>query len=376
MVDFGKNEDFIKNYQLLKSSRKMAELYHCDKKTILSHAKKIGYDYSNNQEKKLSKYSVEEIANAYYDLGSTYLVAEKYSCSATAVTNFLNKHNIPLNCSVNKLKYITDEDFINLYNSLGSASKVAEALNCSSTAITNHAHKIGYNHTDSKNYKLTDKDKQEIIKEYENKTSTELAKKYNVSRGMITKVWFDYNKIGKTNNIISTTEIDLTGKTFGKWTVLEKSKKRSANGNIKWLCECECGIKREVDSAALRNGTSLSCGNHSNISKGNAKIAQILLEANILFETEKTFDTCKDQKVLPFDFFVDNSYLIEYDGIQHFDKNTKYDYEYTHSHDLIKSQWCKENNIPLIRIPYTYYNQLQLKDLVLSTTLFLDNYAD
>ena len=113
MVDFGKNEDFIKNYQLLKSSRKMAELYHCDKKTILSHAKKIGYDYSNNQEKKLSKYSVEEIANAYYDLGSTYLVAEKYSCSATAVTNFLNKHNIPLNCSVNKLKYITDEDFIN-----------------------------------------------------------------------------------------------------------------------------------------------------------------------------------------------------------------------------------------------------------------------
>ena len=48
MIDFGKNEDFIKNYQLLKSSRKMAELYHCDKKTILSHAKKIGYDYSNN----------------------------------------------------------------------------------------------------------------------------------------------------------------------------------------------------------------------------------------------------------------------------------------------------------------------------------------
>ena len=38
--DFGEDEVFIKNYQELKSSRKMGELYNCSKKTILNHAKK------------------------------------------------------------------------------------------------------------------------------------------------------------------------------------------------------------------------------------------------------------------------------------------------------------------------------------------------
>ena len=45
MIDFGSNEEFIKNYQQLKSSRKMAELYSCSKGTIVKHAQKIGYDY-------------------------------------------------------------------------------------------------------------------------------------------------------------------------------------------------------------------------------------------------------------------------------------------------------------------------------------------
>jgi len=38
---------------------------------------------------------------------------------------------------------------------------------------------------------------------------------------------------------------------------------------------------------------------------------------------------------------------------------------------LIKNQWCKENNIPLIRIPYTHLKDLQIKDLMLETTKFL-----
>ena len=207
-------------------------------------------------------------------------------------------------------------------------------------------------------------------------SSTELAKKFNVTRGMITKLWHDNNKLGKELNNIKTTEIDLTNQTFNKWTVLSKSDERSTNGNIKWLCKCECGVIKLVDSAALRNGTSMSCGNHKNISKGNTKITELLLQANIPFEIEKTFPTCKDKQCLPFDFFVNNSYLIEYDGSHHYEQNTKFDYEYTHNHDLIKSKWCKENNIPLIRIPYTHYKDLNLQDLILSTSNFIENYAD
>lgn len=40
-------------------------------------------------------------------------------------------------------------------------------------------------------------------------------------------------------------------------------------------------------------------------------------------------------------------------------------------HDKLKNQWCKENNIPLIRIPYTRYNDLCIEDLLLETSNFI-----
>lgn len=52
---------------------------------------------------------------------------------------------------------------------------------------------------------------------------------------------------------------DLTGMIFGKWKVVERSKDNK--GKIpKWYCECECGEKRNVNGATLRNGISKSCG--------------------------------------------------------------------------------------------------------------------
>ena len=39
-INWGSDDDFIANYLHLKSSRKMGELYGCDKTTVLSHAKK------------------------------------------------------------------------------------------------------------------------------------------------------------------------------------------------------------------------------------------------------------------------------------------------------------------------------------------------
>ena len=70
MIDFGDDETFIDNYKKLKSSRKMGELYGCDKKSITTHAKKIGYDYSSNKEIKITA-SPEELYQLYLKLGST-----------------------------------------------------------------------------------------------------------------------------------------------------------------------------------------------------------------------------------------------------------------------------------------------------------------
>ena len=36
----------------------------------------------------------------------------------------------------------------------------------------------------------------------------------------------------------------------------------------------------------------------------------------------------------------------------------------TQEHDQYKNNWCKENNITLIRIPYTHYEDIILKDLL------------
>lgn len=54
--------------------------------------------------------------------------------------------------------------------------------------------------------------------------------------------------------------IDLTGQQFGRLTVLEKSDKKTANGNTNWVCLCACGHKSIVDGYSLRTGQTQSCG--------------------------------------------------------------------------------------------------------------------
>jgi hypothetical protein len=54
--------------------------------------------------------------------------------------------------------------------------------------------------------------------------------------------------------------IDLTGKRFVRWLVLAKTNNRGKDGSVMWLCECDCGIRKEVYGTTLRYGSSLSCG--------------------------------------------------------------------------------------------------------------------
>lgn len=161
---------------------------------------------------------------------------------------------------------------------------------------------------------------------------------------------------------------DLTDKRFGKLIARYPTEKRDSCRSIIWACECDCGNWTEVSTHALNQGTVKSCGCLK--SNGELKIAQLLLENNIPFETQKSFEGCRfpDTNALAhFDFFVNQSYLIEYDGIQHFDIrfgwNNEEIYHKTQERDKFKTQWCKDHNIPLIRIPYTKYDSLTIEDL-------------
>ena len=153
-------------------------------------------------------------------------------------------------------------------------------------------------------------------------------------------------------------------------TVIQETPDRSQNGSIIWKCLCDCGNIVYKSSSDLARHKSCHCGCQTIISQGELTIRNLLTDNNILFEEQKTFLDCKDLNPLPFDFYVNNEYIIEYDGIQHFERghfpNT---FDITHKNDLLKNQYCFTHNIPLIRIPYD--REYSINDLKLETTQFL-----
>ena len=60
------------------------------------------------------------------------------------------------------------------------------------------------------------------------------------------------------NNYRKTTQKDLTGRKFGRLTVIEKSGKK--DNRITWRCKCECGKEKIVPGAYLISGRTKSCG--------------------------------------------------------------------------------------------------------------------
>lgn len=168
---------------------------------------------------------------------------------------------------------------------------------------------------------------------------------------------------------------DLTGQHFGKLTVVKRIEDKIYNTRcfVQWECQCECGNSCNVIADNLRTGNTQSCGLCGHNSHGNIKIEQLLQDNHISYIREYRFPNCKDKNYLPFDFYVDNKYCIEYDGRQHFSQvNTFFNYQEIKQHDQIKSQYCKDNKIPLIRIPYTHYEKICIEDLLLETSQFIE----
>lgn len=56
--------------------------------------------------------------------------------------------------------------------------------------------------------------------------------------------------------------IDLTGRTFGRLTVLGRVPRNDQYSSPRplWLCQCECGQQTVVIGANLRAGLTRSCG--------------------------------------------------------------------------------------------------------------------
>ena len=211
---------------------------------------------------------------------------------------------------------------------------------------------------------------------------------------------------------------DHTGETFGEWTIIKKGNKESY-----WLCRCSCGVEREVYYPSLVQGKSTSCGHLNNgkirkpiignrygnlvvleqfkknddwyctcqcdcgntttvtrknlvsgntqscgciVSKGEARIKRLLQDAQIPFISQWTPEDISNKKY-KYDFYVDNKYVIEFDGPQHDGQVSGY-YTQEKVDDLMqrdkeKNNYCLKHNIPIYRILYKYRDTITLEML-------------
>lgn len=156
-----------------------------------------------------------------------------------------------------------------------------------------------------------------------------------------------------------TNKKDLTGQKFGKLLVIKQAGVNKHRKAV-WECQCQCG------NICYRTGTELlvkkfkSCGCLN--SKGQLKIKQLLTKNSINFIAQYQNEKLKSPKNMPLkiDFMIiddENNPIraIECDGIQHYEPIEHFGGEqaflYLRKCDTIKNEWCKQNNIPMIRIP-------------------------
>ncbi len=160
---------------------------------------------------------------------------------------------------------------------------------------------------------------------------------------------------------------DLTGQTFGFWTVLERGETRYYKGGgqaVCWVCQCVCGSLKTVPGRDLKSGASQSCGCMSSMSWLEYYTKQYLLEHNIVFEVQKSYSDllgvngCK----LFYDFLVFKDgnplCLIECQGEQHYRPIKRFggakQLLKQVTHDKLKKEYAENVlNIPLYEVLYT-----------------------
>lgn len=121
---------------------------------------------------------------------------------------------------------------------------------------------------------------------------------------------------------------------------------------IKIICPKHGVFKQQPTSHLKNHGCPICCE-----SKGEKEVANYLNSKRIEYIREYIFNDCKNIKPLPFDFYIPSiNTCIEYDGRQHYIINEYFGGEKGYmsivNRDKIKTNYCEDNGIKLIRIKY------------------------
>lgn len=132
-----------------------------------------------------------------------------------------------------------------------------------------------------------------------------------------------------------------------------------AKNKIKILCK-KHGLFEQNASSHLEGRGCPICST----SLGETRIINFFINNSIVYRYQKKFKKCKNKRLLPFDFYVlDYNLLIEYDGEQHYNSSEYFGGEEklksTQKNDEIKNEYCKNNGISLLRIPYWEFKNIE-----------------
>lgn len=121
---------------------------------------------------------------------------------------------------------------------------------------------------------------------------------------------------------------------------------------VKIICS-KHGLFEQVPKDHLKGSGCPKC----KLSKGEKLISKILNDNNIEYMDQYTFDDCRNINVLLFDFYLpEYNTCIEFDGRQHFEVVEAFGGEdaliKVKINDDIKTQYCLNNFIKLIRVKY------------------------
>jgi hypothetical protein len=140
------------------------------------------------------------------------------------------------------------------------------------------------------------------------------------------------------------------------------------NSHIKGLIGCPIKDHNYFNQNPFSHLQGYGC-HRCKISQGNRTVEKYLKSNNIKYIIEYIFKNCKYKRYLPFDFYLqDLNILIEYDGQQHFspvrfnsisEEKEILKFEKVKICDAIKTKYCIDNNIKLIRIPYWDFDRIE-----------------
>lgn len=146
--------------------------------------------------------------------------------------------------------------------------------------------------------------------------------------------------------------------------------------DTKILIDFNCGHKpHKIIPNAYKLGVGCPICNSS---KGEKEVARVLKEMNIKYEEQYKFEDCRHINPLPFDFYIHKfNICIEYDGRFHYEpvrfkkeNETEYDIalaqkiaeeklKETQRRDKIKTDYCRNNGINIIRIPHWEFDNIE-----------------